>query len=166
MRKILSILLVFSWWGSSCAFAWDATGHRIIAAIAYDRLTPAARERVDALIRAHPDYATMFVTGAPEEPRARARAAFIAAAVWADNIKGDRRFYDDTRENAQPTAKLEGYPDMKRHTNWHYYDTPLAPDGAKKIKAPSPSALSELPRLIGEIRQGPEEMAVYDLPWI
>ena len=164
MYKAVARLLIFTL--CSPLFAWDGTGHRIIAAIAYDRLTPKARERVDALIKAHPDYATMFLVNAPEEPAARARAAFIAAAVWADNIKGDRRFYDDTHKDAQPTATLAGYPDMKRHTNWHYYDTPITPDGARKIKAPSPSALSELPRLIDEIGKASEATAIYDLPWI
>src|SRR5580658_1347779 len=81
---------------SSPAFAWNATGHRIVAAIAYDRLTPEARSRVDALIRHHPDYETMFLRDAPSDPAARARSAFIAAAVWADVIKGDPRFWDDT----------------------------------------------------------------------
>ena len=31
---------------------WDAVGHRAMAAIAYDRLRPATRARVDALLRA------------------------------------------------------------------------------------------------------------------
>jgi hypothetical protein len=32
------------------ALAWGAEGHRIIAALAYERLTPAARQTVDQLI--------------------------------------------------------------------------------------------------------------------
>jgi hypothetical protein len=147
------------------AAAWDGTGHRIIAAIAYERLTPNARTRVDALIKAHPDYAA-FIRDAPADPPARARAAFIAAAVWADNIKGDRRFYDDTKADAQPTPALPGYPDMKRHTNWHYYDTPYTPDGARPIKKDQPSALTALPRLLKEIGKAPQDLAAYDLPWI
>jgi hypothetical protein len=150
---------------ASPVFAWDATGHRLVAAIAYDRLNPNTRARVDALIKAHPDYPS-WINGAPEDPAARARAAFIAAAVWADNIKGDRRFYDDTRKDSQPTPTLPGYPDMKRHTNWHYYDTPYTPDGAKPTKQAPPNALSELPRLIAKIGNEPHDRAVYDLPWI
>jgi hypothetical protein len=150
---------------ASPAFAWDATGHRIIAAIAYDRLAPNTRTRVDALIKAHPDYAA-WINGAPEDAAARARAAFIAAAVWADNIKGDRRFYDESKAEIPPTPTLPGFPDMKKHTNWHYYDTPFTPDGAKAIKHPPPSALSELQRLIKEIGSAPETIAAYDLPWI
>src|ERR1700722_14696889 len=78
------------------AQAWNSTGHRLIAAIAYDRLTPKARARVDALIRQHPDYEKLLIKAAPSDPIARARAAFIAAPVWPDQIKGDPRFFDET----------------------------------------------------------------------
>ena len=147
------------------AMAWYATGNRIVAAIAYERLDPQTRARVDALIRRHPDY-DRFIRNAPLDPPARARSAFIAAAVWADDIKTDRRFWDDTRKDAQPTPPLPGFPDMKRHTNWHYYDKPYAPDHAHFEKAAKPNALTELPRLIRELGTAPEPVVVYDLPWI
>lgn len=164
----LSILLALS----PSLPAWNATGHRLIAAIAYDRLTPKARARVDELIRRHPDYETLFLKGAPAEPKARARAAFIAAAVWADQIQGDPRFYDETRPNATPTPLLPGFPDMARHTTWHYYDTPYAPDGAAIEQQKPPHALSELKRiipLIGVKADVPPTSAsnpVYLLPWL
>jgi hypothetical protein len=147
--------------------AWNATGHRVIAAIAYERLTPAARARVDDLIRAHPDYAA-FTTGAPEDPAARARWAFIAASVWADNIRGrgETRFYDETNKDAKPTPQLPGFTDMKKHGSWHYYDTPYTPDHAHAVKQAPPNALTELPRLIKEIGKAPQATAAYDLVWI
>ena len=154
------------------AQAWNATGHRLIAAIAYDRLTPKARARVDALIRQHPDYEKMFLRDAPTDPPARARAAFIAAAVWPDQIKGDTRFYDETRPNASPTQLLPGFPDMARHTIWHYYDTPYTPDGAEPEHQKPPHALSELNRiipLIGNKSDVPPTSAsnpTYLLPWL
>ena len=154
------------------ASAWNATGHRLIAAIAYDRLTPKARARVDALIRQHPDYEKLFLKDAPTEPAARARAAFIAASVWPDQIKGDPRFYDETRPNASPTPLLPGFPDMGRHTIWHYYDTPYAPDGAEPGHQDPPHALSELNRiipLIGTKADVPPTSAsnpTYLLPWL
>jgi hypothetical protein len=89
----------------------------------------------------------------------------MAAAVWPDTIKGDPRFYDDTHQDAVPTPPLPGFPDMKRHTNWHYYNTPYSPDGAPTEKQPPPSAFSELPRLIRELGRAPEQEMVYDLPW-
>jgi len=150
---------------TSPALAWTATGHRTIAAIAYERLTPQARARVDSLIQSHPDY-DHFIRNAPLDPAARARAAFLAASVWADDVKGDRRFWDDTLTDAAPTPVLPGFPDMKRHTNWHYYDTPYAPDHAHVEKPKPPNALTELPRLIRELRTAPEAIVIYDLPWI
>jgi hypothetical protein len=157
---------------ASPAQAWNSTGHRLIAAIAYDRLTPKARSRVDALIRQHPDYEKLFLRDAPVDSVARARAAFIAASVWPDQIKGDPRFYDETRANASPTPLLPGFPDMARHTAWHYYDTPYSPDGAPAEAQKPPSALSELNRmipLIGTRADVPPTSAsnpVYLLPWL
>ncbi len=155
------------------AEAWNATGHRLIAAIAYDRLNPKTRARVDALVRQHPDYEKLFLQGvASTDPAVRARAAFISAAVWPDQIKGDPRFYDETRSNASPTQLLPGFPDMARHTVWHYYDTPYAPDGAEPEHQKPPHALSELNRIIpiiGNKSDVPPTSAsnpAYLLPWL
>lgn len=148
--------------------AWNGTGHRIVAAIAYERLTPQARARVDEMIRHHPDYASLLTEGAPADEAGRARAAFLFAATWPDVIKADRRFYDDTRKNATPTAPLPGFPDTARHTNWHYIDVPYAPDGAEPEEIPVPNALTELKRLLPEMSASPPDsvVAAYDLPWI
>jgi hypothetical protein len=165
-------------WTATCfslapsAQAWNSTGHRLIAAIAYDRLTPKTRARVDALIRQHPDYEKLFLHDAPPDPAARARAAFITAAVWPDQIKGDPRFYDETRANTSPTPLLPGFPDMARHTIWHYYDTPYTPDGAEAEPQKPPSALSELQRIIpiigvkGEVPPTSASNPTYLLPWL
>lgn len=150
---------------SSPAFGWNATGHRIVAAIAYDRLTPQVRAAVDELLRKHPDYSRL-AQNTPEDPAQRARDVFIAAAVWPDNIKGDPRFWDDTHADAKPTDPLPGFPDMKRHTNWHYYDTPYSPDRTWTEKQHPPNALTELPRLLKELASEPDEAAAYDIPWI
>lgn len=164
--RLLGLLAAFAatLYLASPARAWNATGHRIIAAIAYERLTPKTRARVDKLIQAHPDY-EKWVQDAPSDRGGRARAAFIAAAVWADDIKDDPRFWDDTRKDAQPTPLLAGFPDMKRHTNWHYYDKPYTPDGAEPQAPPVPNAL-EVVRLLEEIRNAAPAAAAYDLPWI
>ena len=146
--------------------AWNATGHRIVAAIAYGRLTPTARAKVDEIIRRHPDYATLFIGDAPADPAARARAAFLYAATWPDTLRGDARFFDENRKDAVSTPLLPGFPDMGRHLTWHYFDIPYTPDGFKAPRQPPPNALSELRRLIGEIaKTSPMEQA-YDLPWL
>ena len=154
------------------AFAWNYEGHRIIAAIAYDRLTPAVRARVDALIRKHPDYETILTKDAPADPAARARYAFLTAATWPDLIRGDPRFYDENWAAATPAPPIAGFPDSKRHLTWHYYDNPYSADGTPGAATPPPNALTELRRLIPEIRTakigqtGGDALAAYDLPWI
>lgn len=146
--------------------AWNATGHRIIAAIAYERLTPRVRAKVDELIRRHPDYDALFTKDAPAELTARARAAFLYAATWPDVIRGDARFYDETRRDTTPTPLLKGFPEMGRHGTWHYYDIPYAPDGFHAPRQRPPHALSELRRLIEEIGTVAPVDQAYDLPWL
>src|SRR5580700_5259865 len=81
------------------AAAWNYSGHSIIAEIAYERLTPQARARVDQMIRNHPDYNRIFTKDAPDpiknDPAALARYAFVQAAPWPDLLRGDKRFYDE-----------------------------------------------------------------------
>jgi hypothetical protein len=147
--------------------AWNYVTHRVIAAIAYDRLRPAARSRVDALIKLHPDYATLFLKDAPASEPGRARAAFIAAAIWSDEIRGDPRFYDDEGRDVQPTPVRTGFPDMKRHTGWHFIDLPFSQDGTPLEPAVVPNIVTELERLIAEAGGPvPDAKQVYDLPWL
>jgi hypothetical protein len=146
--------------------AWNETGHRIIAAIAYDNLTARARARVDELIRRHPDYGTIFVKGAPSDTPGRARWAFITAAYWPDAIRNDTRFYDDTRADAQPTQTLPGFPDMGRHTNWHYIDFNFSEDGTQFPALETPNALGELHRLIAMVGGPASIETAYALPWL
>ncbi len=146
MRRIALGLLVLT----THLQAWNATGHRIVAAIAYDHLTPQAKARVDELLKQHPDFGKLTP-----------RDAFLEAAVWPDAIKGDSRFYDEMFADSKPTPLLPGYPSMARHTNWHYIDIPFSPDGTPLEPPPSPNALIELQRILKET-----DLGVYDLPWL
>ena len=152
------------------ATAWNYSGHCIIAEIAYERLTPAARARVDQMIRNHPDYKDIFIKDAPDviknNAAALARYAFVHAAPWPDLIRGDMRFYDETRPDAHPTPLLPGFPDMGRHAAWHYFDTPFSGDGTPVIEQQPPHLMTELPRLLAEIATADSQQAAYDLPWI
>ena len=67
---------------SITASAWNAIGHKVIAHIAYDYLTPNAKEAVDKLTKQKNN----------EQFSGRSRFAFIS--TWADYIraKGDHRF--------------------------------------------------------------------------
>lgn len=143
------------------ASAWNYSGHRIVAEIAYERLTPKARARVDVMIRNHPDYNDIFTKDAPADPVARARYAFVYASGWPDQIIGDARFYDEA-----PTPFLPGFPDMLRHRTWHYHDIPISGDGTPVVEQPPPNLMTELPRLLAEIATTTPQRAAYDLPWL
>ncbi len=88
------------------ASAWNATGHRTIAEIAWDHMTPVARARaVDLLLHgpALADLASLRPTTGTEAERDR--ALFLNAATWADLI----------RNRDQPWHAYN-------RPNWHYAD--------------------------------------------
>ncbi|MFN7921016.1 MAG: S1/P1 nuclease [Bryobacteraceae bacterium] len=167
MRVLLALAL------AHCALAWNGVGHRAVAGLAYDQLTPAARARVDELIRRHPDY-SMLTAGTPEDPAQRARYAFMKAAFWPDIIKGDPRFYDESRRDAVAPAKAEGFADMKQRRNWHYINVAFSTDGTVVPQAPAVNVLSQvkliLERIGGEAAKPgtveAERDPIYLLPWL
>ncbi len=160
LRFIAAILiLVFP------AMAWNYSGHRIVAEIAYQRLTPQARLRVNEMMRRHPDFETI-AHDAPADPGARAHYAFVWAASWPDQILSDSRFYDPARADSQPTPLLPGFPDMQRHPTWHYYDIPISGDGTPVLQQQPPHLMTELPRLLSELTTVSPMHATYDLPWL
>ncbi len=85
---------------------WNATGHQVVAIIAWNHLTPQARARATQLLRNGPPVAHLRdnepSTGTDDE---KAKALFVATSVWADQIKG---------RNA-PNHEYD-------HGVWHYTD--------------------------------------------
>ncbi|MEC5387304.1 S1/P1 nuclease [Uliginosibacterium sp. H3] len=65
------------------AIAWGDMGHRIIGVIAYSRLSPEAREKVDAILAADRDQ----LTGAD----------FVDRTTWADKYRDSDRSSDRVR---------------------------------------------------------------------
>lgn len=139
------------------AFAWSAGGHRIIAALAWREMTPETRQKAAILLRRHPDY-----------PRWRARqqeqdadyGVFLEASTWPDDIRNDPRFYDP---DDPETPLLPGFPDMRRHTNWHFRDSPQENRARKKPKGEIDVRLLLLAR---ELRGAVPARQSYALPWL
>lgn len=88
------------------AAAWNATGHRTIAEIAWDHMTPQARARAVDLLMHGPALAGLATlrptTGTDAE---RDRALFLNAATWPDLI----------RNKNEPWHAYN-------HPSWHYAD--------------------------------------------
>jgi hypothetical protein len=123
MRLTTIVLLAFVALISSAgrAWAWNDTGHRTIATLAYDELTPAVRAKVDAILRAHPRYDKDLLSGMPQGYREPERFAFAMGGYWPDIIRS------------------QGNPMHFTHHKpmWHYIDTPYQLPNWKPTSAPS-----------------------------
>ncbi len=104
--------------------AWNARGHKTIAAIAYRNLTPEARSRVDRLLALHPEYAE-WTSGLPAGEKGL--AAFLQASVWPDRIRSGEGGYRPNDCRA-PTPNL-GYDRRAQNAFWHYRDQGFSTDG-------------------------------------
>ena len=62
--------VIFGIWALNC-YAWNAVGHKVIAQIAYDNLSPNAKKMCTKYLRS---------SNPPE-------AAFLAASTWMDKVK-------------------------------------------------------------------------------
>ncbi len=157
MRQILSALLFFSL--ALPAYAWNAAGHRLVAVIAWQQLTPPTREAISAALARHPDHDRWV-------EKARSRDAinlFAEASTWPDDIRNDPRFHDEDRE--PPTPALPGLPDTARHKRWHYVDL----DAAGKVRDGEIDRqierLSHLLQAKGRVA-GTKNQIPYALPWL
>jgi len=93
------------------ARAWDETGHKITAYIAWQQMTPETRDAVIKILRAAPEDAqlsTFYMGFGGRSEETRRREFFMVIASWADIIR-DRDF----------EVRMKKY----HHSNWHYKDT-------------------------------------------
>jgi hypothetical protein len=91
--------------------AWDEVGHKITAYIAWQRMTPATRERVINILLAAPEDAqlsTFYASYGARTLESRQREFFMLVSTWPDIIR-DRKFETRSKKYA--------------NSNWHYSDT-------------------------------------------
>ena len=123
---LLRLLLAISC--LSTAHAWWDGGHKVIAYIAYDHLTPDERAWVMSLLEANPTHEELFLekikvelpADTPEETRQR--WYFGQASVWADLIR-----YNSGYTNAQSIKEKFDRPDR------HYTDFPIFTSEAARL---------------------------------
>ncbi|HUL04160.1 MAG TPA: S1/P1 nuclease [Gemmatimonadales bacterium] len=90
MKKLTSVALVAVAILATpvLTLAWDAAGHRTVAMIAWDQMTPQARARAVALLMHGPLLANFASLRPSEGPDAeRDRGLFVNAATWADLVR-------------------------------------------------------------------------------
>lgn len=99
------------------AFAWNDVGHRITGYIAWDRMTPKARERVIEVLRQAPEDSSLGLYYQPygiESEDTRRLEYFMLATTWSDIVRdyaASSKFRNEVR--ARKYAR----------SNWHYDDT-------------------------------------------
>lgn len=137
-----------------------------VAAIAYQRLTPAAREKANALLKRNPDYG-QWVAGASAENRGL--IAFLMAATWPDAIKHMKGYQNDGEVPSGPdTARNIGYLDKLQHRYWHYIDKPFSPDGTKLKMPAAPNAQTQIAAFRKALASSgsSDDVKSYDLVWL
>lgn len=93
------------------AMAWDETGHKITAYIAWQRMTPEVRDRVIKTLLAAPEdsaIGTFYAGYGSRTLESRRREYFMLMATWPDIIR-DKNF----------NTRFTKY----HHGDWHYADT-------------------------------------------
>jgi hypothetical protein len=153
MRSLLVALCLLLL--SPLAGAWNAAGHRLTAAIAWQQLSPATREFVSAALARHPDHPRWVDKARSSEPA----AIFAEAATWPDDIRNDPRFFDETRDDAG--EPLPGFPDMARHKRWHYVDVDRR---GRVVDGEADRQIERLDRLLRSTAK--REEISYALPWL
>ena len=143
------------------AAAWNATGHRLVAEIAWQHMNEGARQEATRLLAAHPDLERWQDRAKSEQPR----AVFVEASTWPDEIRKDARFY--TPDKDAPTPLLPGFPDMERHSDWH--TAPRLLDGGPLPPDFKPGRLdTQLAHQLEALDNPTVEthLRTYALPWV
>lgn len=154
----------------SSASAWDDLGHMIVAASAYDQLTPEVQERVSTLLKLNPNYAK-WIANVPKSDRSR--MAFLRASRWPDDIKVDPAYkqdgrHDGNRPSGRKAARNIGYADKLQHKYWHFINLPFSPDNTTLVEPPAPSAKTQI-ALFRKTLMSPSSsnyLKSYDLVWL
>ncbi len=121
-RAVVVLAVLFSCGGVSSAWAWNPTGHMLIASMTYDQLPPAARARWTELLKQHPDFAKWAATEPKDQPDFdEGRYLFMRASTWPDDI----------RKSGSPFE----------HSVWHYIDYPL--EGPEFRDEPAPTSTED-----------------------
>jgi hypothetical protein len=148
------------------ASAWNSAGHMMIAAVAYEKLTPAAHARVSSLLQLNPDYPRWVARASRAE---RDEVAFVMAATWPDEIKSERDYQNDgDRPFGPDTARNIGYADHLQHRYWHFIDVPFSTDHTRLAPPAVPNAQTQIAlfRKTLASSNASDALKSYDLVWL
>ena len=145
----------------SKARAWNDTGHKTIAYIAWQQMSPPAREKAINILMNAPEDSDLSVLY-PKDSRSedvKKLDLFMLASYWADIVRD---------------GKFKNRSEKYHHSNWHYADTfwrqengqvkilpnPNEEDGGKAVEK-----LMEFDKVLKNASASDEEKAIA-LAWI
>ncbi|MFY9559518.1 MAG: S1/P1 nuclease [Terriglobales bacterium] len=149
-------------------FGWGNVGHMTVAYAAYQKLTPAAKKRVGALLKLNPDYKKKWSALIPAgtAPKDRPMMFFMIAATWPDQIKGETGYTNDP-QGGPNSSQNTGYTDHMQHRYWHFVDTPFSQDGTPLGAIPAPNAGTQIAAFRAVLASSdPDPLKSYDLVWL
>lgn len=164
-------LIVLAFVTCSClASAWDETGHKVVARVAWDTLAKTEKGRAarDAFMRILMKGDDAFAPADVNDVE-----AFTDAANWADVIKRNYnsplaaladKYNDETYPVDFPGREKDG--ENTRCKTWHYYDVPLnLPAGTTPFDRPS-NAKKALGLAFDGVRTGDDAHKAFWAYWI
>lgn len=120
---------------SSVTYAWNNTGHMVIAEIAYQNLTEPQRLAVADILKQHPHY-KLFLSADLPAGVSEEEWAFCRAATWPDWVRssrpGDKQFKD---------ATITHYS----HSTWHYENLQFVADHRPDAATTQPAVATTQP---------------------
>lgn len=166
---------------SVTSYGWLEAGHMAVAYVAYQKLTPQTRARVDALVRLNPMYNDWLSRlPADTQPDQKNVRLFMLASIWADDIKKANSGYHDDgklRPNGTVNANIPpddgsggqnlGYSDRLRRRYWHFVDLPFSTDNTRTQPPPEPNAETQIAVFRTVLASNsPDDLKSFDLVWL
>jgi S1/P1 Nuclease len=174
IQRAIAVVLVYLMALNTPLFAWGSIGHMAVAWVAYQKLTPATKSRVRALLKLNPDYQKWLgQIPAGTATKYRSMMLFMIAATWPDQIKSEAGYTDDgpdpkgNRPDGASSSQNIGYSDHLHHKYWHFVDTPFSQDGSPLPAIPAPNAETQIAAFRAVLGTNPAgDVKSYDLVWL
>ena len=168
---ILCLIIIAG--GQLPAIAWFDFGHMEVAYVAYVRLTPQTKTRVDELLKLNPYYKQWEANIPPNSPpEDKEMMIFIQSSVWPDTIKNDKAYQSDGTNNGHKadspvSGQNIGYSDHYLHKYWHFTDEPFSDDGTPLPPIEKYNAQTQIVTFRKSLASDcGDDIKSYDLTWL
>ena len=152
------------------AWGWGSPGHMAVAYVAYQKLDPAIKTRVQQLLKLNPNYSVWqaYIPAGTSQDDTDLYL-FMMAATWPDEIKAIHSYKNDGDSPPADTAQANsniGYSDMFMHKYWHFVDLPISPDNTAPADTPTPNAETQI-NVFRKVlaSNATDALKSYDLVW-